>query len=158
MRFLTNTVYAGGYLAFLLVAPASAAAVEKAAASRAASPPGSIHVGPNVLVSADDRQLAHEEVQIGANATDPNQLVACSMVDSAKLSHRKMHTVSYVSNDGGKVWKMGPRIPESGDPVCDYGPDGSIYFGAIGDSPRLDPAIDWHFQLFRSTDRGRTWE
>ena len=117
-----------------------------------------IQVGPNTLVSREDQQLAHEEVQVGTSPTDANQLVACSMVESAKLSQRKMHTVSYISNDGGKSWKMGPKIPESGDPVCGYGPDGAVYFGAIGDSPSLDPAIDWHFKLFRSTDRGKTWD
>jgi hypothetical protein len=53
---------------------------------------------------------------------------------------------------------LGPQIPESGDPVCGFGPDGTVYFGAIGDSPSLDPAIDWHFKLFRSTDGGKSWE
>jgi len=129
-----------------------------AAGTPSSRPPASVQVGPNALVSRDDQSFHHEEVQIGASPTDAGELVACSMVEGAKLSQRKLHTVSYVSHDGGKTWKMGPQIPESGDPVCGYGPDGSVYFGAIVDSPREDPAIDWHFKLFRSTDKGRTWE
>jgi len=133
-----------------------AAAAVLIAASAAAAPPR-IEVGRNVLVSADDRALPHEEVQIGTHPTDARRLVACSMVDTARLAQRKMHTSSYVSLDGGETWKMGPNIPESGDPVCGFGPDGTAYFGAIGDSPTLDPAIDWHFKLFRSDD-GVAWE
>jgi hypothetical protein len=117
-----------------------------------------IQVGPNVLVSRDDESLEHQEVQLGASPTDAKRLVACSMVDVGALSQRKMHTASYVSNDGGKSWTIGPTIPESGDPVCGFGPDGAVYFGAIGDSPSLDPAIDWHFKLFRSDDAGKPWE
>ncbi len=117
-----------------------------------------IQVGPNVLVSRDDESHEHQEVQLGASATDAKRLVGCSMVDVGALSQRKMHTASYVSNDGGKSWSIGPTIPESGDPVCGFGPDGAVYFGAIGDSPNLDPAIDWHFKLFRSDDGGSRWE
>ncbi len=117
-----------------------------------------IQVGPNVLVSRDDQEHEHQEVQLGASPTDAKRLVACSMVDVGALSQRKMHTAAYVSNDGGKSWTIGPTIPESGDPVCGFGPDGAAYFGAIGDSPSLDPAIDWHFKLYRSEDTDKGWE
>jgi hypothetical protein len=116
-----------------------------------------INVGPNVEVSKADEANSHDEVLIAAHPTDPNQLVACSMVDSNRLSERKMHTVAYSSSDGGKTWSIGPEIPESGDPICAFGPDGVAYFGAIGDSPALDPAIDWHLKLYRSTDQFKTW-
>jgi hypothetical protein len=100
-----------------------AAAAVLIAASAAAAPPR-IEVGRNVLVSADDRALPHEEVQIGTHPTDARRLVACSMVDTARLAQRKMHTSSYVSLDGGETWKMGPNIPESGDPSAASGPTG----------------------------------
>lgn len=143
---------------FLLTGATSGAERPKGATAPPPRAPSRIQVGPNTLVSRDDQQLHHEEVQVGTSPTDASQLVACSMVEGAKLAQRKLHTVSYISNDGGKVWRMGPQIPESGDPVCGYGPDGTVYFGAIGDSPSEDPAIDWHFKLFRSTDRGKSWE
>ena len=117
-----------------------------------------IRVGPNVLVSRDDESHEHQEVQLGASPTEAKRLVACTMADVGALSQRKMHAASYVSSDGGKSWTIGPTIPESGDPVCGFGPDGAVYFGAIGDSPNLDPAIDWHFKLFRSDDGGKRWE
>ena len=69
-----------------------------------------------------------------------------------------MHTAVYSSTDGGRTWTLGPQIPESGDPVCAFGPDGAAYFGAIGDSPWRDPAIDWHLKLYRSTDQLKNWE
>jgi hypothetical protein len=139
---------------------AGIAAIGIAAAFAAPPAPRSaaIAVGPNVLVSRDDAAHPHQEVQIGAHPTDPKKLVACSMVDVDALSQRKMHTAVYVSADGGKTWTIGPTIPESGDPVCDFGPDGAAYFGAIGDSPTMDPAIDWHFNLYRSADGGKDWK
>ena len=129
-----------------------------AGASEQSAGKASIAVGPNVEVSQADDASLHDEVLIATHPTDASQLVACSMVDMNRLSERKMHTVAYTSNDGGKTWAIGPSIPESGDPVCEFGPDGGVYFGAIGDSPSRDPAIDWHLKLYRSTDRGKTWQ
>ncbi len=117
-----------------------------------------ITVGSNVEVSREDDADTHDEVLIATHPTDPNQLVACSMANQNRIGQRKMHTSAYISNDGGKTWTLGPRIPESGDPVCEFSPDGAAYFGAIGDSPERDPAIDWHLRLYRSTDKGKTWE
>ena len=123
---------------------------------RAASPWSS--VGPNIEVSQADDANSHDEVLIAADPADANQLVACSMVNYNQLSERKMHTAVYSSTDGGKTWALGPQIPESGDPICAFGPDGAAYFGAIGDSPSRDPAIDWHLKLYRSTDHFKTWQ
>jgi hypothetical protein len=117
-----------------------------------------ITVGPNVEVSLADKDETHDEVLIAAHPKDANQLVACSMVNPNRLGDRKMHTAAYTSNDGGKTWNLGPQIPESGDPVCQFGPDGAVYFGAIGDSARNDPAVDWHFKLYRSVDNGHNWK
>jgi len=123
---------------------------------RAVSP--LINIGPNIEVSQADGTTSHDEVLIAAHPLDPNQLVACSMVNYNRLAERKMHTAVYSSTDGGKTWTLGPQIPESGDPICAFGPDGAAYFGAIGDSPSLDPAIDWHLKLYRSTDHFKTWQ
>ena len=122
------------------------------------SDPTAVAVGPNVEVSREDDADSHDEVQIATHPTDPNQLVACSMANQNRIGERKMHTSAYISNDAGKTWTLGPRISESGDPVCEFSPDGAAYFGAIGDSPDRDPAVDWHLKLYRSTDKGKTWE
>ena len=117
-----------------------------------------ITVRQNFEVSTADHNSPHDEVLIAAHPSDPRKLIACSMVDTMKLSQRKMHTVTYTSDDGGATWKIGPTISESGDPICEYGADGAAYFGAIGDSPWRDPAIDWFLQIYRSADNGAHWE
>ena len=129
-------------------------------AERKAQPSASplISVGPNIEVSRADDANSHDEVLIAAHPSDPSQLVGCSMVNYNRLAERKMHTAAYTSRDGGKTWALGPQIPESGDPICTFGPDGTAYFGAIGDSPSLDPVIDWHLKLYRSTDGFKTWQ
>jgi len=113
-------------------APSSVLAASPGASEQSAGK-ASITVGPNVEVSHADEANTHDEVLIATHPTDASQLVACSIVDMNRLSERKMHTVAYTSSDGGKTWTLGPEIPESGDPVCEFGPDGAVYFGAIGD-------------------------
>jgi hypothetical protein len=129
-----------------------------AAADKDSQEQSLIVVGANVEVSRADDSDTHDEVLIASHPTDPAKLVACSMANQNLMAERKMHTVVYTSNDGGKRWDMGPQIPESGDPICEFGPDGAAYFGAIGDSPSLDPAIDWHLKVYRLANDGKTWE
>jgi hypothetical protein len=148
-------LFASSFCLGLMLVAASAHAIPQRGPDGRAN---AIQVGPNVLVSRDDQASGHLETQLGVSATDPKQLVACSIVDQFKLAQRGMHTATYVSNDGGATWKMGAQIPESGDPVCLYGPDGAIYFGAIGDSPNDDKSVDWYFRLYRSRDQGKSWE
>jgi hypothetical protein len=139
----------------VFLVPVSLSGAEK---KRQPSAAALISVGPNIEVSQVDDANGHDEVLIAAHPADPNQLVACSMVNYNRLAERKMHTAVYSSTDGGMTWDLGPQIPESGDPICTFGPDGAAYFGAIGDSPSLDPAIDWHLKLYRSTDQFKTWQ
>jgi hypothetical protein len=146
---------AAGLASIVFVAPVSLRAAEK---TTHPSSPALISVGPNIEVSRADDSNSHDEVLIAAHPTDPKQLVACSMVNYNQLSEKKMHTAVYSSIDGGRTWILGPEIPESGDPVCTFGPDGAAYFGAIGDSVIRDPAIDWHLKLYRSTDQFKHWE
>lgn len=128
----------------LLLSPVlSSVAGQKSDASNPA-----ITVGSNVEVSTADHSSAHDEVLLGANPTDANQLVACTMVDQNRLSERKMHTAVYTSGDGGKTWNKGPDIPETGDPICAYGPDGAVYFGAIVDTVS-EPKKDWYLKMYR---------
>ena len=145
----------------MVAAFAFAMAPSASAGSETSGPHASaslISIGPNIEVSKNDEVNKHDEVLIASHPTDANQLVACSMVNDNRMSERKMHTTVYSSTDGGKTWVQGPEIPESGDPVCAFGPDGAAYFGAIGDSPSRDPAIDWHLKLFRTTDKFKTWK
>jgi hypothetical protein len=112
----------------------------------------------NIEVSLADAGRPHQEVLIGTHLTDPKKLVACSMVDKDAFGEGRMHTVVYTSGDSGTTWKKGVEIPLSGDPVCEYGPDGTVYFGAITDVPGAPFSEDCHFKLFRSVDNGNTWE
>lgn len=68
---------------------------------KASSGPAAISVGPNREVSRADDASSHEEVLIAAHPTDPEQLLACSMVDTNKMAQRKMHTIVYTSDDAG---------------------------------------------------------
>src|ERR1700730_13875763 len=82
---------------FLLPVAASGAGDKGQRAASALS-----SVGPNIEVSQADDANSHDEVLIAAHPADPNQLVACSMVNYNQLAERKMHTAVYSSTDGGK--------------------------------------------------------
>jgi hypothetical protein len=130
----------------------SAGAGQKSDSAKAA-----ITVGPNYEVSVADHAEPHDEVLIGTNPLDANQVVACTMVGRNKLGIVKMHTTAYTSGDGGATWLKGPDIPQTGDPICGYAPDGAVYFGAIVDTAH-EPTKDWYLKIFRSTDNGKKWE
>src|ERR1051325_6864633 len=123
----------------------------------------SITVGPNVAVTAST-SLRHLEVQIGAHPNEPNQLIACSMIEGLTT----MDSEVSISTNGGLSWKLGQTIRHSMDPVCGYGPDGVAYFGALTGPPGSELASSssnweiktgrWYFTLYRSMNLGRTWE
>lgn len=135
-----------------------------------AEAPPKISVGANVRVSQGAEARQHWEVLAAAHPTDPNQLMACTMVDPHRLGQRGMHSSVYMSADGGKNWTFGRSIEYSGDPVCKYDPDGIPYFGALTSGPPGMPADEdpadfanpmpdpWNFALYRSLDKGRAWE
>lgn len=132
-----------------------------------------IAVGLNVQVSLAHGTRTHTEVVMAADPADPRRLVACSMISASRdplvVSHAA-HTIAYVSQDGGRTWRIGvedsalwqdrgqPRLEYSSwDPTCTYGADGVLYFGAetrVGRN-RVDAKTRAH--VYRSNDGGRSW-
>ena len=121
-------------------------------ATRAQAP--QIVVGPNVQVSAANKDQAHTEVWVAANPREPNHLLGCSIVFSQ--SPYKAYTIVYVSFDGGRSWT--PTLETNDffmgtDPGCTIGFDGTAYFLAnLRTSPEKLLA-----KVYRSKNGGRTW-
>ncbi len=116
---------------------------------------GQVDVGPTVHVSTALPTTTHDEVSLGTDPTDPQRLVACSIVDTPLFSGQHGNrTVVYTSFDGGRTWALGTRSTlEASDPSCVYGPDGAAYFASIGSDKDIGGALE----LRRSTDGGHTW-
>jgi hypothetical protein len=124
------------------------------AASRAVA--DAVSVGPNVRVSSANPTRLHHEVTMAASPTDPNKLLACSMIFDSKDASR--HVVAYSSSDGGKSWSVGLEVRRTGfvgDPTCAYGPDGAAYLSALALSSVEVP--DHEMLVYRSADGGRSW-
>ncbi|MBI1765868.1 MAG: exo-alpha-sialidase [Acidobacteria bacterium] len=119
-----------------------------------------ISVGPNIQVSKDRADLAHWEVILAADPTDPQRLLAGSMLwyDSGEDQ-----CIGYLSTDGGMTWKPvlepGGRAETRGDkraadPAVAFGPDGAAYFAMLAAEARLQ---SHHAVVAHSTDKGLTW-
>lgn len=115
-----------------------------------------ITVGPNVQVSRDRPKMYHSELWGGADLTNPDRLIACSMADDK-------HVRFYVSHDRGKTWKLTlerkePRTGTNGDQLCEFGPDGGVYafWLALSDQGKYSHASS--MVVYRSGDGGLTWE
>lgn len=92
---------------------------------------GIISVGPTVLVSAGRPEEAHYEAHAAAHPTDPNKLLATSIV-YPKVGRRG--TVVYASTDGGRTWSVsfqGDVLENTGDPAVGYAPDGTGFFAVL---------------------------
>lgn len=145
-----------GSLAFLSL---GLFAIALPAAARVA--PGAsrvVRVGPSVQVSAALASDPHGEVEIGANPTDANELVACSMVFPNDSPTNDV--VTYVTFDGGKTWKQSLRTKgqdghASWDPDCQYGPGHILY--SLSEGRSADYPEDEYDRIDRSTDGGKTW-
>ena len=100
------------------------------------------------------REVSHGEVQLAADAKDPNRLLGCSMISSEKGN--RGWTITYASSDGGNSWT--PTLETSGffvsfDPSCAFGDLGAAYFLADVHPEPGKMAL----ALFRSTDYGNSW-
>lgn len=123
---------------------------------------GIIRVGPNVLVSADNPKRDHYEVIMAANPDDPQQLIACSIIESPERPDtQNMGTVVYRSQNGGKAWRATLEIPGTADPTCQISSGGKAYFAAmlryrpfVGAPPPKSPNA---ILFYRSDDSGETW-
>jgi hypothetical protein len=117
----------------------------------------SIKVGPNVQVSKGLASEPHYEIQIAADPSHAERLLACSMVWPLKGSWTEV--VTYASLDGGRSWTptlrtRGDGQRDSWDPACTYGPGGVAYTF----SENIDAKDKSFDRIDRSTDGGMTWE
>ena len=121
---------------------------------RALHAQGSLTIGPNVQVSKARENFPHGEVQLAADAKDPNRLLGCSMINSEKGN--RGWTITYASSDGGNSWT--PTLETSAfdvsfDPSCAFGTHGAAYFLAEAHPEPGKMAL----ALFGSTDYGNSW-
>ena len=126
------------------------AAVPFLAGAAGPLPAQETHVGPDRRVSTANPDLGHYEVRIAAHPSDPDVLLAASMVVSDTADRFDVRV--YRSSDGGESWEqtldVDPRSGE-GDPDLAFGPGGRAYLVEMGGGQEL---------LHRSADGGRTWE
>lgn len=116
-----------------------------------------IAVGPNVQVSAAAAGEPHFEMLIAADPAHRDRLMACSMVLATARPHNE--TVTYVSFNRGRSWKLARRVTgdgdrESWDPTCTYGPNGVAYSVSQGRDSTRRP----YLAIARSPDGGTTWD
>jgi hypothetical protein len=130
--------------------------------SRSQQPDNShnLRVGPNVQVSQERADIPHTEVHMAADPSDPQRLLAASML---RYQGSEDQCIGYLSTDGGKTWKTvlepGGRAETRGstraaDPAVAFGPDNTAYFVMLAAEARTQ---HHHAVVFRSTDRGQTW-
>lgn len=130
-------------------------------AAAAAAQGRQIYVGKNYHVSGDEPDAAHTELLVAADPNDPTRLVGVSMIMSPR--HSKIFSAVYASRDGGRTWRqtlsMRDAWPQSADPSCAFGPDGTAYFcTTVYNFQEGNPAATvLPFLFFRSRDGGFTW-
>jgi hypothetical protein len=130
-------------------------------ASSQKKPQRQISVGTNVQISKALSKDPHFEVDAQAHPSDPNLLIACSMVSMPKMPRYRFSTAVYVSRDGGKNWNLtlGPdRISSSADATCGFGLDSLAYYAALGENtPGPNPGSRTSTVVYTSFDKGKTW-
>src|SRR5262245_36349344 len=97
-----------------------------------AAGPSIIQAGPNVQVSTANAGRLHHEVTMAASPTDPQRLLACSMIFDAKDASR--HVIAYLSRDGGASWTQTLEAGSTtfvGDPTCAFGARGEAFLAAL---------------------------
>jgi BNR repeat-like domain len=127
----------------LVLAVLLASGITCAALARPYSTVPRISVGPNVRVSTEGR-VAHVELTIAADPSDPGLLVGAAIV----VDSTARHTATYVTRDRGVTWKTHPMDGRDAvDPQVAFGTAGTLYFVDLG--PQL--------RALRSVDHGDTW-
>lgn len=114
-----------------------------------------VEIGSNVRVS--DAGISHVEPYIAAHPTDAGSLVIVGSRDDGRV----VVAEGFVTSDAGRTWTA-RRLPEvatfglSVDNWVAFGADGVAYLSTLGS--RI-PGQTWGgILVYRSTDRGRSWE
>ncbi len=117
-----------------------------------------IEVGENILVSGDVPNLPHTEPHLAAHPTNPDNLVAATIMIDASSTWT---CAVFATFDGGKTWTRNNPTSrgiseDCGDPWVAFGPDEQVYFSAMIPEDSLGRNVE-KTTVFRSTDGGRTW-
>jgi hypothetical protein len=113
-----------------------------------------LNIGPNAHVSVDNPKDGASESWLSADPTDPNRLLACTVIFPDGENRR--YTTVYLSVDRGRTWRATlttRTYAESTDPACALGPNGVANHIALV----LKPASPIVIAAYRSTDGGATW-
>ncbi|MGB6877167.1 MAG: hypothetical protein WBD87_14165 [Candidatus Acidiferrales bacterium] len=112
-----------------------------------------------VQVSTDNAQRNHSEVIAAADPSDPNRLLACSMIQPLQPSAEISRNVSYLSVDGGLHWS--PTLEFGGDlwasdPSCVFGRNHLAVYAGLDFS---SAGRNWFGKtvFYKSLDGGSTW-
>jgi len=104
---------------------------------------------PNVQVSLAFSNLQHYETQISADPKRAGHLIACAMMNR---SEHESNNVFYVSFDHGRTWTHALTMPDSVDPACVIGPDGTAFAASIHDVMQPDGSSPSFLDVHRSAD------
>jgi hypothetical protein len=105
-----------------------------------------ISVGANVHVSSARPNDGQSELMAAADPRRANRLITCSVIFSAMRNESGV--VVYLSDDGGRSWKLTFETYPLMDPACAFSDDGNAYLLAF--SPR-------DMRVYRSGDGGEQW-
>jgi hypothetical protein len=99
---------------------------------------------------------AANEPNIAVNPLNENEIVIGWRQFDSKLSNFRQAGWAY-SSDGGKKWifrgSINPGSFQS-DPVLDYDYNGNFYYNSLASTS----AVDWPCFIYKSTDKGITWD
>lgn len=108
----------------------------------------SLRVGEDRSVSSDEPSLTHVEPHLTVSPTEPDHLVATSIV----FRDGVMTSDVLVSRDGGASWAR-TRFPAcAGDPWVAWGSGEAVYFSCLAAGGAPVRAV-----VHRSDDGGRSW-
>jgi hypothetical protein len=133
-------------LAFATISFAQSSAYQNARQQAA------ISVGANNQVSKANSDMAHDEVAVATDPTNPKHLMASSMVYNPVTD--EYDDIVYVSFDGGNSWEPTLHIGFAGDPSLAFGCDGTAY---SSDLTTTGPRSEWRTLFHVSNDGGKTW-
>ncbi len=107
---------------------------------------------PNVMIASGSMGLGPCEPSICINPSNPNHIVAGSILNRV-----------HISNDGGKTWQnewLSSSLGVYGDPVVRIGPEGNVYYSHLSNpTGRAYASVEFLDRIVvqKSTDGGVTF-